>query len=97
MCMVRQTMSNILRITVAFATPEQQIEIPLQVESNCTIAVAIKRSGILAQFPHINFHKNKVGLNGKIAKLDALMQDGDRVEIYRPLLIDPKEARRARS
>lgn len=86
-----------INISVAFATPEQQVELPLQVEKSCTIAIAIKRSGILELFPQIDFAQNKVGIYGKLAKLDALMQEGDRVEIYRPLILDPKAARVQRS
>lgn len=88
-----------INITVAFATatPEEQVEIPLQVEKSCTLAIAIKRSGILEQFPEIDFAQNKVGIYGKLKKLDDLMQEGDRVEIYRPLLIDPMAARLKRA
>lgn len=88
---------NKINISVAYATEQKQVEIPLLVEKSCTVAIAIKRSGILAEFPEIDFAQNKVGLNAKLVKLDALMQAGDRVEIYRPLLIDPKAARRARA
>lgn len=82
-----------INVIVAYATPEKQVEIPIAVEVNCTVAIAIRRSGMLEQFPEINFAINKAGLNGKLVKLDSLMQDGDRVEIYRPLIIDPKQAR----
>lgn len=82
-----------ISISVAFATPEKQLEIPLKLEKSCTIAMAIKRSGILEQFLQIDFAQNKVGIYGKLAKLDALMQEGDRVEIYRSLILDPKAAR----
>ena len=90
-------MVNKINISVAYATKQEQVEIPLSVEKSCTVAIAIKRSGILEQFLEIDFAKNKVGLNAKLAKFDSLMQEGDRIEIYRPLIIDPKEARRARA
>lgn len=80
-------------VTVAYATPQQQVEIPLTVEESCTVAVAIKRSGILQRFPEIKFSSIKVGIFSKRVALDASLQDGDRIEIYRPLIIDPKQAR----
>lgn len=84
-------------ITVAYATPKKQVEIPVMVEKNCTIALAIARSKILAQFPEIKLSDNKVGINSRLATLDALVKQGDRVEIYRPLTMDPKELRRRKA
>lgn len=83
-------------ITVAFATPEKQLEIPLTVEESCTVALAIDRSAICAQFPEISRSNLVVGINSRRVTLDSLLQSGDRIEIYRPLTIDPKEARRSR-
>ena len=80
-------------ITIAYATPMQQLEIPLQVEPNCNVALAIRRSGILEKCPEIPFPEIAVGIFGKRVKLDAILHEGDRIEIYRPLLIDPKRAR----
>lgn len=82
-----------IHITVAYATPNQQVEIPLIIEENCTVALAIKRSGILQQFPEIKLASAKVGVFSKRVALDANLRDGDRIEIYRPLIIDPKQAR----
>lgn len=84
-------------ITVAFARPDKQIEIPLRVEENCTAALAIVRSKICEHFPEINLQTMEVGVFGRRVKLDALLKAGDRIEIYRPLIIDPKEARRLRA
>ena len=86
-----------IEISVAYATPERQIEIPLQVEESCTVAIAIRRSGILEQFPEIDLSTAVVGVFSRKVILDALVKAGDRVEIYRPLQIDPKEARRLRA
>lgn len=86
-----------ITITVSYATPERQVEIPLKIEESCTIAMAIKRSGILEKFPEINFASIQCGIHSRKAKLDDLLQEGDRIEIYRPLLIDPKAARLKRS
>ncbi|WP_211924160.1 RnfH family protein [Coxiella endosymbiont of Amblyomma nuttalli] len=84
-------------ISVAYATLKEQIEIPLVVEENCTVALAIKRSGILQQFSEINLGTVPVGIYSKRTTLEANLRDGDRIEIYRPLYIDPKEARLLRA
>lgn len=84
-------------IEVAYATPEKQLIIPLEVSESCTIEQAIKLSGIKSQFPDIDLSKNKVGIFGKVAKLTDVLREKDRVEIYRPLIADPKESRRARA
>ncbi|OGT43223.1 MAG: RnfH family protein [Gammaproteobacteria bacterium RIFCSPHIGHO2_12_FULL_40_19] len=86
-----------ISITVCYATPNKQLEIPLTVEESCTVALAIKRSNLCAQFPDIKLAHSTVGIFGQCVKLDSNLQDGDRVEIYRPLTIDPKEARRLRA
>ena len=85
-----------INIVVAFAQVDRQIELSLQVEINCNVAVAIRRSGILQQFPEIDLANSVVGIWSKKVNLDHALQEGDRIEIYRPLLIDPKTARRLR-
>jgi putative ubiquitin-RnfH superfamily antitoxin RatB of RatAB toxin-antitoxin module len=62
-----------------------------------TAKQAIEVSGILERFPEIDLKINKIGIFGKVAKLDTLLTEGDRVEIYRPLIADPKEARKKRA
>lgn len=84
-------------ISVAYATPEKQIEIPLIVEESCTVALAIKRSGILQKFLEIDLATAIVGIYSKRTVLEANLRDGDRIEIYRPLCIDPKAARLLRA
>ncbi len=86
-----------INVIVAHATPSQQIEIPLQVEESCTVVLAIKRSGILSYFPEIKLPEAKLGIYSQPASLDASLQEGDRIEIYRPLTIDPKQARLLRA
>lgn len=86
-----------INVRVSYATPESQVELPIQVEPSCTVAMAIRRSGILHQFPKIELGKVSVGINAKKVALDSRLHDGDRIEIYRSLLIDPKEARRRRA
>ena len=86
-----------MQVSVAYTEPTQQIWLSLDVPDNSTVHQAIERSGILARCPDLDLKKNKVGVFGKITKLTAPLADGDRVEIYRPLIADPKELRRQRA
>ena len=86
-----------ISISVCYATPEKQVLIPLSVEENCTVELAIKRSHIMTLFPDIVLSTIAVGIYGQRVKLDSYLQDNDRIEIYRPLLIDPTEARRVKA
>jgi len=90
-------MKNEIGIEVVYASARDQTVLRLRVESGITIIDAIKQSGILEQFPEIDLEINKVGIFGKMAKIDSLLHDRDRVEIYRTLIADPKEARRHRA
>lgn len=85
-----------MRVEVAYAKPERQVllEIDLPIES--TVEQAIQASGLLQQFPEIDLTQQKAGIFGQVCKLDKTLQDGDRVEIYRPLAQDPMTARRNR-
>ncbi|QHG92507.1 RnfH family protein [Coxiella endosymbiont of Amblyomma sculptum] len=74
-----------ITVSVCYATPEMQVEVPLTVERICTVAVAIKRSGILQRFPEIDLSRSCVGIYGKRTTPDTGIKDGDRIEIYRPL------------
>ncbi len=69
----------------------------LDVPADASIADVIAQSGLLEQFPEIDLGKNKVGVFGKLAKLTDTLYAGDRVEIYRPLIADPKEVRKKRA
>lgn len=82
-----------IHILVAYATPKEQVECGLEVEPNCTVAMAIRRSGILQRFPEIDWPNVEVGIYSKKVLLDARLNDGDRIELYRPLTLDPKQAR----
>jgi putative ubiquitin-RnfH superfamily antitoxin RatB of RatAB toxin-antitoxin module len=86
-----------IKVEVAFALPEEQIIVPLSLDKGTTIEDAIKRSGLLERYKQIDLETNKVGIFGKLAKLDKELREGDRVEIYRPLIADPKEVRRKRA
>ena len=84
-------------IEVAYATPDVQRIIALDVLEGTTIAAAIEQSGILAVFPEINLDQQVVGIFSVPCQLSDTVASGDRVEIYRSLLIDPKVARRKRA
>lgn len=85
-----------MNVVVAYATPEQQIELTLEVSPHCTIAWVVRQSGLLQRFPELALETLQVGVFGRRASLDTVVKPGDRVEIYRPLVVDPKEARRRR-
>jgi len=91
----KQTIS----IEVAYApASDRQVEIPLEVPVGTTLEEAVRLSGILEEFPDLDLGgKNMTGIYGKLAKLDTVLQERDRVEIYRPLIADPKAARRKRA
>jgi len=91
-------MTDKIEVEIAYATPEQQVLLSIEVEPGTTVEQLIKRSGILEKFPEIEVGKtNKLGIFGKVIKGSAVLREKDRVEIYRPLLADPKEVRRRRA
>jgi putative ubiquitin-RnfH superfamily antitoxin RatB of RatAB toxin-antitoxin module len=85
-----------MQIAVAYSEPAQQIWLRIEVPEDSTVQDAIERSGILRQFPEIDLAANKVGVFGKLAKLDAALKPGDRVEIYRAIIADPATVPRRR-
>ena len=86
-----------IQVEVCYALPEKQTLLSLEVEPSLTIESIIKQSGILELHPEINLAENKVGIFSKLAKLNDTLHDGDRIEIYRPLIADPKEVRKQRA
>ncbi|MDQ7073325.1 MAG: RnfH family protein [Gammaproteobacteria bacterium] len=86
-----------INIEVAYALPDEQVILSLDIPKECTVEDAIKRSGILERYPQINLATDKVGIFGKICKLNAGLRDKDRIEIYRKLIADPKESRRQKA
>lgn len=84
---------SFLQIEVVFADSKQQKIIPISVPVNTSISAAIKLSNILLDFPNIDLSKNKVGIFGRLCNLDTKVNNGDRIEIYQPLVIDPKKIR----
>lgn len=85
-----------MKVEVAYALPEQQVILEVMVDPGATAEQAVELSGILKQFPDIDLSVNKVGIFGKLGKKTAELKAGNRVEIYRPLIADPKEVRRKR-
>lgn len=90
-------MSDTLRIEVVYALPTTQQVVGLKLPQGSTVRQAINASGLLQKYPEIDLVKNKVGVFAKLAKLDTALRDQDRVEIYRPLIADPKEVRKQRA
>ncbi len=86
-----------MKFEVAFGKLEEQALLSVESAQPLTAEQAIEASGILERFPEIDLKTNKIGIFGKAAKLDVVLSDGDRVEIYRPLIADPKEARKKRA
>lgn len=89
--------SSKILVEVAYAKEHEQIIIPLNVDAGTTLEQAVQLSGILEQYPEIDLAQSKTGIFGKIAKADTELREMDRVEIYRPLIADPKESRRKRA
>jgi putative ubiquitin-RnfH superfamily antitoxin RatB of RatAB toxin-antitoxin module len=84
-------------VEVAYAKPELQVLLSVEAEEGMTVAQVIERSGLLEQFPEIDLAGNKVGIFGKLSKLDATVRARDRIEIYRLLIADPKAVRQQRA
>jgi len=83
-------------VTVAYAAANRAYAVPVQAHPGTTLEEAIRRSGLLSLCPEIDLAANAVGVFGKRRPLSYLLSPDDRVEIYRPLCMDPKEARRRR-
>ncbi|WP_156943083.1 RnfH family protein [Pseudogulbenkiania sp. MAI-1] len=90
-------MTNPIEIEVAYARPERQLIAKLTVEPGTTARQAVELSRIAEQFPEIDLANLQLGVFGKAVKPDAVLREHDRVEIYRPLIADPKEVRRRRA
>ncbi len=89
--------NRLLRVEVAYAEPGRQRVLDIAIATGSTLEQALRASGILEEFPSIDLLKNKVGVFGRVCSLQQPLQQGDRVEIYRPLLMDPKDLRRQRA
>ncbi|SFK84188.1 hypothetical protein SAMN05216302_101737 [Nitrosomonas aestuarii] len=89
-------MSESIEVEIVYALPERQVLKKLQVPAGTSVEEAIHHSGIMHQFPEIDLNNNQFGIFSKFVKRETVLQSCDRVEIYRPLTVDPKEARRLR-
>ncbi|PZW49547.1 RnfH family protein [Pseudomonas sp. URMO17WK12:I2] len=91
--------NNRLAVEVVYATPERQMLITLQLPVGATVREAALQSGLQAHFPELDLAEAPLGLFGKAVASPATqpLEEGDRVEIYRPLLADPKEVRKRRA
>lgn len=86
-----------IAVEVAYVGEQEQALLAVEADAGLTAREAVERSGILRRFPEIDLGTNKLGVFGKLAKPDQVLESGDRVEIYRPLIADPKEARKKRA
>jgi putative ubiquitin-RnfH superfamily antitoxin RatB of RatAB toxin-antitoxin module len=95
--MENETDNKEITVEVAYATPEKQSLLAIQVAEGTTVAEAISQSGIEQEFPRMAVDPKRIGIFSRKVPPDHVLIDGDRVEIYRPLIADPKEARRERA
>lgn len=89
--------NKLIHIEVVYATPAEQCLLALSVPAETTIQAAIQTSGVLERFPELELAALRVGVFSKPRQLHDQVQEGDRIEIYRRLLVDPKEARRVKA
>jgi putative ubiquitin-RnfH superfamily antitoxin RatB of RatAB toxin-antitoxin module len=90
-------MADSLQVEVIYALAARQEIARVKLAEGATVQQAIEASGLLQKFPEIDLTKNKLGIYAKLAKPDTVLRDRDRVEIYRPLIADPKEVRKQRA
>lgn len=90
-------MAELMTIEVCYALSTKQELVSVKLPAGATLAQAVEASGLLQKYPEIDLKKNKFGIYAKLSKADALLRDRDRVEIYRPLIADPKEVRKQRA
>ncbi|MEO8332089.1 MAG: RnfH family protein [Gallionella sp.] len=90
-------MSDMIDIEVVYALPDRQTLLRKAVPAGTSVAEGIRLCGVIDKHPEIDLSVNKLGIFGKLTKADAVLRDKDRIEIYRPLIADPKEVRRKRA
>jgi uncharacterized protein len=88
---------NTFRIEVVYPLPHEQLIMAAQVPEGANIRDGIQASGVLARYPELNIETLEAGIFGKLAKLDTPLRERDRIEIYRPLIADPKAVRKQRA
>lgn len=89
--------AELIDVEIAYALPDEQLIVPLKAARGITVKQAIEQSGILKRYPEIDLATCKVGIFGKASRFETELYPGDRVEIYRKLIADPKEARKKRA
>ena len=94
---MEKSVADKLKVEVCYALQEKQVLVPVSVPEGATLQGALEASGLLEKHPEIDLQKNKFGIFAKLSKLDTVLRDRDRVEIYRPLIADPKEVRKQRA
>ena len=90
-------MADSIKVQVVYALPERQDLVNITLPAGSTLQRAVEVSGLLQKYPEIDLAGGRFGIFAKISKLDTVLRDLDRVEIYRPLIADPKEVRRQRA
>ena len=95
--MTADDVSQKISVEVVLAMPERQLLVPVELNNGSTIADAIEQSGALNEFEDFELDPSRVGIFGRKAAISDVLREGDRVEIYRPLIADPKESRRQRA
>jgi len=88
---------RMLRVEVVYALRDRQVPLTLEVEPGTTARVAVERSGILQRHPEVDLARTRLGVFGRAVSSGTPLRDGDRVEIYRPLIANPRQARRERA
>lgn len=90
-------MDNTIHVEVVYALPQEQVLFSVRVPQGASVAEVVRVSGVLAKYPELGRGNIKLGIYGKLSQPEAIVRDHDRIEIYRPLLADPKEVRRRRA
>ena len=90
-------MAEMINIEVCYAMADKQELVKVKLAEGANLQQSLEASGLLAKYPEIDLKKNKFGIWNKLSKLDSTLRDRDRVEIYRPLIADPKEVRKQRA
>lgn len=90
-------MAEQISVQVCYALSQKQELVSVKLPEGATLQQALEASGLLTKYPEIDLKKNKFGIFAKLSKVDSVLRDKDRVEIYRPLIADPKEVRKQRA
>ena len=90
-------MAETINIEVCYALSNKQELVKLSLTDGSNLQQAVEASGLLEKYPEIDLKKNKFGIWNKLSKADSVLRDKDRIEIYRPLIADPKEVRKQRA